>query len=331
MRRQEAQRAIGALEPRLARLVITPHGSDVVVAVELDGHVVPLALLGVEIPVDPGEHRIVLRGAAGASAEQSVTAAEGARQDAVLTVDLPPPTARGSSAPPGAGSSAPPAAGGTAASVNGHVSSVSALERIRLSAENRAHIIDPQGLRRWERTIVLGLFTGGGHPVGLVGITARWAARPWFDIEVQGGALSEFGPGAGLDFVLRYPWSYRYALGVQLGVSTNYTQIGGRYGCDNNVCNFTPLWLTAALVHEWRTAMGLTYRLSLGFKWLVNHSQLANAFASRRDMLGMGNYGSDLVLDSQPSFETFMLSRVNWDWPSYPVMPFVTFDIGWSL
>jgi len=51
------------LEPKLARLVITPHSSDAIASLDVrrDGETIGRALWGTPIPVDPGEHVVEAR------------------------------------------------------------------------------------------------------------------------------------------------------------------------------------------------------------------------------------------------------------------------------
>lgn len=325
-RRQQAQRAIAEIEPRLAHLTITVTGADQPSAVDLDGRAIPLVLLGVDVPVDPGEHIVRVRGQRGGASTRTVTLAESARESVVIVLD-PPPAARPAPQPNGGRTPASPlmqTAQGTHPPAQGAgarpASRPGPIERIRRSAEERARMADAEGRRRWERTVVLGAITGAGHAVGLLGVTARWAARPWFDFEVQIGAANGYGPaGVGLMFTLRYPWSYRYSLGLLVGVSTNWARVGHE-PCGYQ-CNFAPLWITPAITHEWRTGIGLTYRLAIGARILLNHHELADAWTR--------NTGQQP--DTTLRFADLFVGRVSLDHRIFPVLPCVTFDIGWSL
>lgn len=79
----EAEQALTALTPRLAKLTVRVEGELAGVVVTIDGLAVPSALLGLERFADPGKRRIVAeRGAE--HTEQSVTLAEGTQQEVVL-------------------------------------------------------------------------------------------------------------------------------------------------------------------------------------------------------------------------------------------------------
>ncbi len=84
---EDGRTELAALAPRIPSLIIQVSGADAP-TITLDGVAVPVALLGVKRPVDPGQH--VLRGVARRSApgETTVTVAEGHVE--TVTLDLVP-------------------------------------------------------------------------------------------------------------------------------------------------------------------------------------------------------------------------------------------------
>jgi hypothetical protein len=82
----DAQLELLALRKRIPRLVLNVVGGASKAAVELDGKPVPPALIGIERPIDPGEHRIVARRGS-LSIERRVELAEGTRE--VVVLELP--------------------------------------------------------------------------------------------------------------------------------------------------------------------------------------------------------------------------------------------------
>lgn len=72
-----AQRFFDELRPRLGQLRIAVSGDPELTVVLLDGEPVPEALIGVEQPVDPGEHTITLRRGEETLTEQRVQVAAG--------------------------------------------------------------------------------------------------------------------------------------------------------------------------------------------------------------------------------------------------------------
>ena len=316
LRRQEAQTAITAIENVLATLVITVHGNDTPTQVRLDGRSLPLALLGVEVPVDPTEHVIEADGAHGATARQIVRLGDGASRRLTLQLDVP--TANSAHA---SSSSPPPRPPSNAAAAPGTI------ERVRRIIEDRAATVDEFGRRRWARTFVAYAFQGMGSPVGLLGAGIRWAARPWFELEFQGGGGHPFGPGLGVFLSGRSPWSYRYGLGLIVGLSTNFTNVpqgppaaGQPPGSCRPDSPFTPVWLYTAVTHEWRVSSGFTFRLALGIRYLVNGRELddtLNAHCTTRVAFDNPTY---LVLDPP-----------NVDRTGIPVLPWLMFDVGYAL
>ncbi len=323
LRRHEAQTAITAIENVLAVLVITVQGTDAPAEIELDGRALPPALLGVEIPVDPTEHVIEARGVRGGSARQVVRVGESATRRVALTLDLPPPNAQHTA------SSASPRPSGTSSGAPARVAAAAAgtIERVRRIIEERAATADEFGRRRWARTFVAYAFQGMGSPLGLLGLGIRWAARPWFELEFQGGGGHPFGPGLGVFLSGRSPWSYRYGLGLLIGVSTNFTNIPRgepAAGQPPENCRadspFTPVWLYTAITHEWRVSMGFAFRLALGVRYLVNARELDDALAV---------HCTPRVRFDTPTYLLF--DPPNMDRAGIPVLPWLMFDVGYAL
>ena len=89
--RAAARQHLGQLEPRLARLTVEVTGPRETVALELDGHAVMAARIGVGAPADPGHHllRALRDGEEVARAEVDVAE----RGEATLRLEVPPPPA----------------------------------------------------------------------------------------------------------------------------------------------------------------------------------------------------------------------------------------------
>ncbi len=82
---QKAQTELAALEPRLAKVTIVVKGEGAESAkVQMDGADVPAALVGIPVPVDPGEHKFVATTAGATSGEKTQSFTEGGAQ----TVEL---------------------------------------------------------------------------------------------------------------------------------------------------------------------------------------------------------------------------------------------------
>ncbi|MGK3986274.1 preprotein translocase subunit TatA [Sorangium sp. So ce136] len=94
-----AQQRITELEPRLPRLVIElAQGAPAPAELLLDRAPLPQASVGSELPVDPGDHVLVVRWADGRQTETRVSLPEGARKD--VRLEPPPAAARAAAAPP---------------------------------------------------------------------------------------------------------------------------------------------------------------------------------------------------------------------------------------
>jgi hypothetical protein len=202
----------------------------------------------------------------------------------------------------------------------------------------RMGLTDREGRRRWGRTLTFGAFQGFGHFVGLAGATARWSARPWFDIEIQFGGGGGFGWGMAGLLTLRVPWTYRYSIGLMSGLGSAFTFVpadphpmtGGHVWRE-----VTPLWVPIALTHEWRTGVGFTYRLAVGIKVQVNY----RGFGAEADAAATsaGRYAAEPEfaeawrVHDRLEISDVLFDRIALDHRLFPVLPFVTFDIGWSL
>ncbi len=96
---REAEPELAALQPRIPRLIIAVTGAgatDPALEVRLDGELVKSALVGVEMPINPGKHTVTARAGAGRITERSVTVLEKERQSIELEVapaPAPPPPA----------------------------------------------------------------------------------------------------------------------------------------------------------------------------------------------------------------------------------------------
>src|SRR6478735_2208619 len=107
--REDAAKEVSQIEPRLASLTVKVDGPGAAEAnVEMDGVKVPIALVGVARPADPGQH-IVQASANGAAADpQTVTLKEGGSATITLVLKpvagatplVPPPTAQPANSPP---------------------------------------------------------------------------------------------------------------------------------------------------------------------------------------------------------------------------------------
>ena len=90
-----------ALEPRIPRLVIEiPSGAPSPTALFMDGDSLPIASIGAELPVDPGDHVLAVTWPGRQTKETRIALAEGARQVAHLDPLASPPLALPLASPP---------------------------------------------------------------------------------------------------------------------------------------------------------------------------------------------------------------------------------------
>jgi hypothetical protein len=96
----DAEKELGELQPRIPRLCIRVEGAAASeIEVTVDGAKMATALLGIDLPTDPGRRHIV--GKRGAEVvEQTVALAEGDRKEAILRFNAAPPAPMVAEVPP---------------------------------------------------------------------------------------------------------------------------------------------------------------------------------------------------------------------------------------
>lgn len=107
--REDAAKEVAEIEPRLANLTVKVEGPGAAEAsVEMDGVKVPIALVGVARPADPGQHTLQASANGAAADPQTVTLKEGGAATVTLLLKpvagappaVPPPTAEPVAQPP---------------------------------------------------------------------------------------------------------------------------------------------------------------------------------------------------------------------------------------
>ena len=270
-RTEAAAHQIDALAPRLARLRVVVTGDDVR-EFRLDGRAQPVALLGVDIPVNPGTHTVDLIGVVGDRTHNEGGFVEGDTSTLNVELSRTPPVERLASAdwrprtqPFGRWVTRPGPDG----------------RWIDWAA--RATVIPPSIWR--QRPFTVALQVGLGAPAGAVAIGARYFPQPWFGAEVSLGALGAFGPSAALAVHARIPWT-RFALGVTtaLGVgmvsattSCTTSDVSANHcaRASSQSVSAYALTVTGALTAELRLGAHFTVRAMAGARVLTNPSDLA--------------------------------------------------------
>jgi len=107
--REDAAKEVAQIEPRLAGLIVKVDGPGAAEAnVEMDGVKVPVALVGVSRPADPGQHTLQASANGAAADPQVITLKEGGTATITLVLKpvagaapvVPPPTAQPATPPP---------------------------------------------------------------------------------------------------------------------------------------------------------------------------------------------------------------------------------------
>lgn len=107
--REDAAKEVAQIEPRLANLTVKVEGPGAAEAnVDMDGVKVPIALVGVARPADPGQHTLQATANGAAADPQVVTLKEGGAATVTLVLKpvaggapvAPPPTAEPAASPP---------------------------------------------------------------------------------------------------------------------------------------------------------------------------------------------------------------------------------------
>jgi hypothetical protein len=331
-RRVAAQRAIAAIEPVLARLLIRAPASESIAMLAIDGRPLPQGLWDVEIPLDPGEHFIDARGSRGSVSHQSIVAREGESISITLQWTASPTSTPNAEAGIEVGTDA---AVDRATAIEviptrraAGAAPMSTIERVRRRIEENARETDVTGARPWERTFVVYGLLGTGATAGIIALGTRWAARPWYELDAQFGIGHPFGPGVQFyPAIFRAVWSYQFASTVQFGLGTNFTQLprGDAAPVMGASCasagSFTPLWLTLAIGNEFRIARGAgAVRFVLGARHLANNREMVDALRLRCTMATTRLEPRDLFFDP-PTL----------DHAVFPLFPFFAFDAGYAM
>jgi hypothetical protein len=113
----QAKAELAQVEPRVPKLVVQVQPAGVVgPQMQIDGRNVPGALIGAQVPLDPGPHKVFVLAPGYASAEQEVVLADRDTKTVVLTLAPtagtaaapPPPTGTEGTTPPGTPPPPPP-------------------------------------------------------------------------------------------------------------------------------------------------------------------------------------------------------------------------------
>lgn len=253
-----AQQELAVLEPRLARLRVTVTG-DTPRAFTLDGRAQQVALLGEDIPVDPGPHTIDVVGETGDHQVREGALYEGERS--LVEVAL---TRRSPNALPATPRSQSFGHWVTRPSTNGRW--------VDWAAQGAAERSTVWSRRPWS----FGVMGALGSPAGVAAVSVRYFPQPWAGVEVQLGAIGAWGPSAGVFGHLRIPFTSS-ALGLMVGPWVSAASLS--FVCTGSQCQQEPsridrtvtsVNLAVGVTYELRVAEHWSLRAALGARVLVN-------------------------------------------------------------
>lgn len=315
-RREAAQAEIEQATARVARLRVEVRG-DEVRSFQLDGRAQSAALLGVDIPVDPGPHTVDIEGVAGDRQRREGALFEGERMRVEVELSRDALTIRPGSA------SAPRSQG------FGHWVTRPGPDGRWVDWAAQAVPETPRTV--WDaRPFTVALQLGLGTASGSLSVSARYFPRPWFGAEVALGAVGPFQPGFALLAHARYATaSSRHAFGLFAGpavalASLTLTCPAGTQcaRAEQSERSLAALSFVAGLSSEWRLGSRLALRATAGFRAIVNpadfraledravFSQCASSGA-----IGWGATACDLYEGAA----------------DLPVDPFVAMDLGYTF
>jgi tetratricopeptide (TPR) repeat protein len=200
---EEAEKRAKALEPRLPKLTVVLEGAPPDVEVVRDGVVLGKVSLGVPLPVNPGAHTLVVRGASLEETSETVSIAEGETKSVTLHAGAAKKTsASPARADDGRGLSPLVYAGfGTAAVglVVGSVTGVLALSKASTAKQGCANgeCADQASLDAAQASRSMGTISTIGFAVGVVGAGVGVAGLLWGKPGASTTVAVSLGPSGG--------------------------------------------------------------------------------------------------------------------------------------
>ncbi len=278
-----AAQQIDALGRRVARLRVAVSGDEVRSFI-LDHRPMNVALLGVDIPVNPGSHLIEVVGAAGDRQRSDGACFEG---DSITADIVLSPTARSQYAE---------ADWQPRTRTFGRQIARPGPDGRWIDWAARATAA-PVSLWR-QRPFTVGIQLAYGAPTGALSVSLRYFPQPWFGVELAAGYFGAYGPSGAAIAHLRYP-AERFAIGaftgLGAGLATATTSCTPRdpmnTGCTaastRDVSAFA-LTVSAGLSAELRLGSRFTLRGIVGARVLTNPADLRamDDLAARPDCEG---------------------------------------------
>lgn len=261
-RRALAQREIESLSGRVAQLRVVVAG-DAARSFELDGRAQPLALLGVDIPVDPGPHTIEVRGAAGDRQRREGALYEGERMRVEVNLSGDAVTA----------TTITPRSQGF-----GHWVTQPGPDGRWIDWASQA-VPEPRRSAWERRPFTVAVQLGLGSPTGLVAASVRYFPRAWFGTELQLGGVGAIQPGFAFLAHARFasPTS-RHAFGVFVGPAVALASLSlscpaSPMGCqraEHTERSLPAFSIVSGVSSEWRIRERFAMRATVGLRALLN-------------------------------------------------------------
>lgn len=306
VRMAAARAQIDALSPRLAQLRVETTG-DTARSFALDGRAQPLAMLGVDVPVNPGPHTVDVEGAAGDRQRREGAVYESERMR--VSIELSPtPAIR------------PAGVWQPRSQPFGHWVARPGPDGRWIDWASRAAT---ERVSVWElHPFTLALQGGIGTPTGVASLSARYFPQAWFGAEASVGMTELPRPTAGLALHLRLAGALgsRHALGLMVGGSAADVKLTN--GPDTR--DILAVMVSAGLTSEWRFGAHWTLRASAGVRTVVNPAEF-RALATRTRTGACEAVGFSLA--EPPVCE---LARGN-DPEGPLVNPYAALDFGYSF
>lgn len=309
-----AQQRITEFERRVARLRVEATG-DEVRAFRLDGRPQTNALLGVDIPIDPGPHTVEVEGVAGDRQRHEGAAYEGESLHVVVELSRTPPIAQ-----TGTGDWA-----GRTRSFGHWVVRPGPGGRW-VDWASRATVAPPSV---WaQRPLTLAVQVGFGAPGGVVALSARYFPQPWFGVEAAVGAPGLYGPSAALLAHARYPWT-TFALGFTAGMAASLVSATLTCTGDPNTCRTTPS--VPAHATALSVLFGLTGELRLGPRVALRAMFGARVLANPADVRAMGDALGYYLCDERGATIGGAACHAYQGASASGVDPVAAFDVGYGF
>ncbi len=314
-RRAAATREVETLTTRVSRLTVRVQG-DTPQSFQLDGRTLPLALLGAEVPVDPGPHTIEVVGVAGDRQRREGAVYEGERMnvDVTLSADAVESRATATSTPRSQGF--------------GHWVTQPGPDGRWVDWAAQAVPEAPRS--RWERfPFTVSAPVGVGTATGLLSLSLRYFPRRWFGAEIAVGGIGAFQPGFAFLAHARFASATsRQAFGLFAGPGLALASLSLTCPASSTQCQreertdrrLPAVSVIGGVSSEWRLGERLSLRATGGVRVLLNPADfraledpaLFTGCATNAS-IGWGVTACDAYLGQSPLIDPFVALDVGYN------------------